>query len=69
MSRRPGEARRVQDSSSPHAWKLQSEESRRYIHHAVRETADLVRSSYGPSGLSRLIETQDKQDRETHRIT
>jgi len=69
MSRRPDEARRVQDSSLPHAWKLQSEESRRYIHHAVRESADLVRSSYGPTGLSRLIDTQDKQNRERLVIT
>ncbi len=45
-------------------WTLQDADARQFIANAVRATASLVRTTYGPKGLEKLIETQDTQNQD-----
>jgi chaperonin GroEL (HSP60 family) len=46
----------------PAKWTIRDEEARTYVEQATDTVASLVRSTLGPSGLEKLIETADLQD-------
>ncbi len=42
-------------------WSLQDEEAREYVRRTTEQVASLVRSTIGPYGLEKLVETHDLQ--------
>lgn len=51
------------DTLKPGEWTLRDEEVQEYIRTATREVESLVRSTFGPLGMEKLVWTQDHQGR------
>ena len=64
-----GTANRDGPAAEPGEWTLRDDEARRYVGRAVDATVALVESTLGPSGMEKLVETEDLQNRpETVRL-